>query len=327
MSKISRLVINRIATSLVVLFLLITLIFILLRVAPGDPAQKFISPALSPQLSTNISKSFNLDKPIYVQYISFVGNIITGNFGVSYNYHKPVLSVISDYFLFTFLFSTISLLLQLFVSFFLARAAFKKPGGMLDAVLSKLTLVVYIIPSFVLGLVLVYIFSIKLKILPTSGLKSIDSDDFDFFSSTIDHLSHIILPLITLSLSGIAMFYKYLRDNLEETRSKTFVTNLKAMGIHETEIFYKHILPNAIRPLISIIGIEFGVLLSGALITEVIFSLPGMGRLTVNAIFNRDYPLIMGCTFAAAVVMILSNLASDLIKIKIDKRLLTDLMK
>lgn len=318
---------KRVITSLIVIFLLITLIFVLVRLAPGDPTQKFISPQLDPQLAQRVSQSFNLDKPVYLQYFSFVKNIFAGDFGVSYNFRQPVLQVISSYFIFTLIFASASLAIQFFASLLLTRMSYKKKNKVLDRTLKKLSIIIYVIPSFVLGLILIYIFSVKLDLLPTSGIKSIYYDDLSIIEKFTDLLSHLLLPLITLSAAGIAVFYRYLRDNIEDVSKQAYITNLIAMGVPEKKIFYNHILPNAVRPFISIAGIEFGILLGGALITEVIFSLPGMGRLTIAAIFNRDFPLIVGCCFVAGVMMILSNLIADLLKIKIDKRLISDLLR
>jgi peptide/nickel transport system permease protein len=318
---------KRLLTSVVVIFLLVTFIFVLIRLAPGDPSQKFITPQLSPELASLVSKSFGLNEPIYIQYFSFIKNVVAGDFGISYNYRQPVLFVIKDYFLFTLIFALVSLFIQLGVSYLLAKASFKGAGGLIDRTLSKLSILLYAIPSFVLGLVLVFFFSVQLNLLPTSGIKSIYHDDFSLIEKVFDYLIHSILPLITLSLAGIAVFYKYMRDSLDDVVNEPFILHLKASGVTQSKIFHNHILPNALRPLISVAGIEFGILLGGALITEVIFSLPGMGRLTVNAIYNRDFPLIIGCSFISGVMMILSNLIADLIKIKIDKRLIKDLIK
>ena len=324
--EILRALFKRLLTSAVVLFLLVTFVFILIRLAPGDPAQKFIAPQLSPELATLVSKSFGLDEPIHIQYFSFIKNVVSGDFGISYNYRQPVLSVIKDYFLFTLVFALISLLIQLGLSYLLAKAAFNRAGGLLDKVLSKLSIILFAVPSFVLGLILVFFFSVQLDLLPTSGIKSIYHDDFSTIGRIIDYLKHSILPMITLSLAGVAVFYKYMRDSLDDVIDQPFIINLKANGYSQSKIFHNHILPNALRPLISVAGIEFGLLLGGALITEVIFSLPGMGRLTVSAIYNRDFPLVIGCSFISGAMMILSNLIADLIKIKIDKRLIKDLI-
>ena len=321
-----RAIIKRIASSILVLLLLVTFIFLLVRLAPGDPTQKFLSPQLSPQLAEKVTKSFGLDEPIHLQYFSFVVNLFSGDFGISYNYRQPVFTVLKDYFLFTLIFSTISFVIQLLLGYLLAKHIFSNEGKLVDRLFSKISIILFSVPTFVIGLVLVYFFSVKLDILPTSGIKSIFHDDLGSIEKLKDYFVHLILPMITLSLAGVAVFYKYLRDNFDSIKNNPFIINLRANGISESEIFKKHLLPNAVQPLISIAGIEFGILLGGALLTEVIFSLPGMGRLTVSAILNRDFPLVIACSFIAGLMMIISNLAADLIKIKMDKRFIKELI-
>ena len=321
-----KILLKRIVSSLVVLFLLITFIFILLRVSPGDPSDKFISPELSPQLIAHVRDSFNLNSSILSQYEAFIVNLCKGDFGISYSYRMPVLSVIIDYLRFTLIFSLVSFAIQIGLGFLLAIISFQKANGFIDKMFSKLSLVVYAIPSFVIGVFLIYIFSATFNILPSSGLRSFDSADYSFFQSFFDFARHMILPLATLSLGGIAVFYKYLRDNLEDTYNKPFITNLRANGLGERTILLKHIIPNATGPLIAVAGVELGLLFGGALITEVIFGLPGMGRLTINAIFSRDYPLVIGCTFVSGILVIVSNFIADLLKAKIDKRLIKGIL-
>ena len=318
---------KRIISSLVVIFLIITLIFILVRLGPGDPVQKFISPQLSPELAKQVTQSFGLNESIMSQYFNFIKSLFGGDFGFSYNFRQPVLYVIKNYFLFTLLFASVSFILQIIFAYLLVKISYNKIGKILDKFLSKTSLAFFAIPSFVLGLALVYVFSVKIALLPTSGIRSIYHEEFSFAGQIWDYVSHLILPIITLSLGGIAVFYRYLRDNVIEIGNKPYIINLKANGLSEKKIFKDHIIPNAVRPLISVAGIEFGILLGGALITEVIFSLPGMGRLTVDAIFNRDYPLVIGCSFIAALMMITTNFIADLIKIKLDKRLIKDLLQ
>jgi peptide/nickel transport system permease protein len=233
---------------------------------------------------------------------------------------------VKDYFLFTLIFSAISFVIQLLLGYLFAKYSFSKRGELIDRLFSKLSIIIFSLPSFVIGLVLVYIFSVKLDVLPTSGIKSIFHDDLSSFEKLKDYFLHLILPMVTLSFAGVAVFYKYLRDNLSSVENCSFITSLRANGFSEKEIFKKHLLPNAVQPLISIAGIEFGILLGGALLTEVIFSLPGMGRLTVSAIFNRDFPLVIACSFIAGLMMIISNLAADLMKIKMDKRFIKELI-
>lgn len=311
---------KRIISSIVVLFLLVTFVFILTRISPGDPTQKFVSPNFNPKLSEKVKESFKLDKPVSEQYLSFIENAAEGNLGVSYNYRMPVVSVIFDYLPFTLIFSGLSFIIQIVLGFYLAIYSVKKINGKLDKFLNKSSIAVYATPAFVLGVFLIYLFSLKLNLFPSSGLSSIDSSDLNFLEKLGDYLKHLVLPLITLSLGGIAIYYKYLRDNLEDIYNKQFILNLRSYGFDEKEILRKHIIPNAVNPVISVAGVELGILLSGALITEVIFGLPGMGRLTIEAILSRDYPLVVGCTLTAGVLMIITNFIADLVRIKIDKR-------
>lgn len=317
---------KRLVTSLVVLFLMITFVFILLRISPGDPVQKFISPELSPELAKQIRESFGLNSSIFVQYKSFLLNLVKGDLGISYNYREPVLSVIFQYLPFTLIFSLISFLVQIIVGCLLALIALKRINRYPDKIISKINLLFYAMPSFVVGVFLILIFSELLNLFPSSGLRSFDFDSFSFLGQAKDYLSHMIMPIVTLSLGGIAIFFRYVRDGLEETLNKPFVLNLRANGFDEKSIMLKHVIPNASGPLVSVAGVELGILLGGALVTEVIFGLPGMGRLAVQAIFVRDYPLIIGCTLTAGILIVLSNLAADIIRSRIDKRTLQDVL-
>ncbi len=320
------LLIKRIFSSIIVLFLLISFLFFLIRISPGDPSLKFISPGLSPQLAAKIRTSFNLNNSLFNQYGSFLLNLTHGNFGISYTYRIPVLSVIMDFLPFTLLFSITSFTIQIVFGFFLASISIKKINGRLDKTISRISLIIYAAPTFVIGVLLVLIFSSVLNVLPSSGISSFENGSFPVIPKLLDYLSHLIMPIVTLSLGGIAVFYKYLRDNLQNVYSRTFITYLRANGVSEKQIYRQNIVPNSINPLISVAGVELGILFSGALITEVIFGLPGMGRLTINAILSRDYPLIIGTTFVSGILVIITNLAADLIKVKLDKRLIKGLL-
>jgi len=321
-NRILFILIKRIASSFAVLFLMISFLFILLRVSPGDPSQKFISPELSPELAAKVKESFDLNSSTFDQYKSFIINLAQGNLGISYNYRIPVLAVIKEFLPFTILLSGISFIFQIFSAFFLALISVKRMNSNIDKMISKMSLVMYSLPSFVTGVFLIFLFSETIDLFPASGFRSFDHDSFSFTGKLSDYFVHLILPVITLSLGGIAVFFRYLRDNLEDIYNKTFILNLRANGLSEKQIAWKHVIPNAVSPLIAAAGIELGVLLSGSLITEVIFGLPGMGRLAINAIFARDYPLIVGCTLVAGILIIISNLFADFVKAKMDKRLL-----
>jgi peptide/nickel transport system permease protein len=321
-NKISKLLAKRIFSSIIILFLIITFIFFLVRLSPGDPTSKFISPTLSPQLAEKVKESLNLNQPLHMQYIGFLESAVRGDLGISYNFRRDVVSVVLDYLPFTILFVTISFIVQMIISFGLAVKSVKKINGFLDRILSKLTLFFYAAPVFVTGVFLVFIFSELLNIFPSSGLKSYDFQELSFIEKVFDYLLHLFLPIITLSFIEIAIFYKYLRDNLEDVYNKLFVLNLRANAVPEKTILYKHIIPNAVNPLITIAGIELGIMLGGTLITEVVFGLPGMGRLTIDSILTRDYPLVIGCSLVAGALIVFVNLIADIIKAMLDKRLL-----
>ncbi len=320
------LIVKRILSSMIVLFLMLTFIFFLLRISPGDPSLKFISPQLSPELVAKVRESFDLNNSLLNQYKSFLLNLIQGDLGISYTYRIPVTSVLNERLPFTILFAVSSFIIQITFAFLLALYSVKRINKFSDKLLSKLSLFAFSIPSFVLGVFLIFVFSELLNVFPSSGLKSFDHESFSFGHKVFDYLKHITLPLITLSLAGIAVFYKYLRESLEETFNKGFVLNLRSFGMSEKKIIWKHIIPNAIGPLISVAGVELGLLFSGALITEVIFGLPGMGSLTVSSILARDYPMVIGCTFTAGFFIIISNLLADLIRAKLDKRVFKDIL-
>jgi peptide/nickel transport system permease protein len=321
-NRTAKLLLKRIFSSIIILFLIITFIFFLVRISPGDPSQKFISPSLSPHLAEKVKESLNLNEPLHMQYIGFLTSAIQGDLGVSYNFRQNVISVIMDYLPFTILFTAISFILQMIISFGLAIKSVKKVNGFFDRTFSKITLFLYASPVFVTGVFLVFIFSEFLNLFPSSGLKSYNSGDFNFFEKVLDYGKHLALPVITLSLAQTAIFYKYLRDNLEDVFNKLFILNLRANGVSEKNILFKHVIPNAINPLITIAGIELGIMLGGTLIIEVVFGLPGMGRLTISSILSRDYPLVIGCSLAAGALIILANLIADIIKASLDKRLL-----
>ena len=288
--------------------------------------QKFVSQEFGADLADKVRESFHLNSSIFDQYLIFVKNLVSGNFGISYNYHMPVLEVIKDFLIFTLIFSFICFTVQLVSAYFLSLTAFKKRGSFLDKSFSGMSLVIYSIPGFVTAIILIYIFSVVFHLLPSSDLRSIDFDEMSFAGKLFDYIKHLILPVITLSLGGIVIFYKYMRDNFDSVSGKSFVLFLRTLGLKENEILKKHIIPNALGPLVSVAGVQLGLLLSGSLITEVIFGLPGMGRLTVNAILLRDYPLVVGCTFISGFLIILANFIADMIKVKIDKRLVKEIL-
>lgn len=317
---------KRLATSVFVLLLTVSFLFVLVRIAPGDPSQKFLSPKLSPRLVEKVKISFQLDKQIHEQYISFLKNAVTGDLGFSYSFHRPVSDVISEVLPFTIFFSLSAFILQLAGGLLLAILASRYNKKFWDHFLSGGSMLLYAVPSFVSGLFFIYIFSVQLKIFPSSGIKTVGALEDNLIFLLVDYAQHLFLPLLVLSLTGLPVYFKYFRENIEENREKLFVTYLRANGVSDKKILFSHIIPNSLNSIIAYAGVDLGILFSGALITEMIFGLPGMGRLVVNAILGRDYPLIIGCTLTAGALIILTGFLADLIRMKIDKRLVKGLL-
>jgi peptide/nickel transport system permease protein len=322
-----KILIKRFISSVLILFFLISFLFILLRIAPGDPTQRYISPGLSPQLAEKVKVSFNLDRSVQEQYLSFVKNFFSGDLGVSYSFHTSVTNVLFEFLPFTISFSLIAFFFQFSLGLLLAVFAYKnRSKKYLDGFISGTNMFLYAVPSFVSGVFLIYLFSVKLELLPSSGIKNITSVTSDFGELLFDYLTHLILPVICLALAGTPVYFKYFRDNIEQNYNKLYVRYLRSNGVTENVILYKHVIPNAISPIISYAGVDLGMLFSSVLITEVIFSLPGMGRLAVGAILDRDFPLVVGCALSAGTLMIITNFIADIIKFKIDKRLINGVL-
>jgi peptide/nickel transport system permease protein len=325
-SEILKILFKRLVSSLLTLFLLVSLLFIIIRLSPGDPTDKYVSAKLGNELSEKIAEKFSLNEPIIDQYFSFLLNASKGDLGISYNYRLPVFTVVWEYFSFTLVFAGISFILQITLGIAISLWVTKKQSSKLDGVISNSSLFIYSIPSFVLGVALIYLFAVNLNLFPISGVKSLDYENMSLLSKLLNRLNHLVLPLVTLSAAGIAMFYKYIKESIDEVFHQSFIVNLRASGVNEKEILRKHVLPNALRPLISVAGVELGLLMSGALITEVIFGLPGMGRLAVDSVLSRDYPLVIACVLTAGVVIILANFIADIIKLRVDKRLIKGIL-
>lgn len=318
--KILILILKRIYTSIIILYLLISFLFFIVHLAPGSSMYKFVSPDLSPGMIEILKHKFSLEGSLFNQYFNYIWNVLGGDFGISYQHRISVTSVISGYLVFSVIFAFISFILQLAFGSLLAIYSYKRKGKRIDKIISKLMIILYSTPGFVVSLFLIYFFVIILGAFPSSGIQSFNFESLSFLQQLGDRFSHFFLPVFSLTLYGIPIYYKYLRENLEPTDLSEFVLFLRSHGYTENQILYKHIFPNAARPLITFAGIGFGQLIGGALIIEVIFGLPGMGRLALEAILSRNFPLVIGCTFFAGLLFLFSNLLADIVKIIIDKR-------
>ncbi|MGC8686812.1 MAG: ABC transporter permease [Thermoplasmata archaeon] len=312
---------KRVALVPIVILAVITINFLLIHLAPGGPFQILLSdPSFSPQEVLILERQYGLDKPLYMQYLIYIYNVIQGNFGISYFYSIPVITVILYYLPNTLVLAGLSLLFSSIFGILLGIIAAmnytKSKKKVLDKSLNILSMVFYTTPSFWQGIMLILIFAVYLKLLPSTGTY-VSVSGF----SIIDYLSHLILPVISLSLLLVPPIYFFTRANLIDINRMDFIKAVRSKGIRERIIFVRHELRNALLPVITLIGLHGTILFGGATIIEIVFSWPGIGLLTYNAILNKDYPVLLGTLFFYALLVSLLNLIVDLIYLKVDPRI------
>ena len=286
--------------------------FVVMRLAPGDPVAIFINPekASSPEMVELIRHQLGLDQPIYMQYLLWLKNVLQGDWGYSYVSQKPVMADIMVRLPNTLLLGGVALAITLLVSI---------PVGVFSAVRSysawdyAVTLFAFIglsIPSFWFGLSLMQIFANHLHWLPSVGMHSIDIEPGDP-GYYLDVVKHMIMPAIVLSLSSMATLTRYQRSSVLEVIRQNYIQTARAKGLPERVVIYKHALKNAMVPVITMIGLLVPQFVGGSYITETVFGWPGIGRLGVNAIFQRDYAVVMGVTMLSALIIVVANMLTD----------------
>lgn len=319
--KLNRhLIFKRILISLLMWFALIVTIFFFMHLLPGDPFQSYISPKLGDKLAEEIKSSFGFDRPVHIQFYFWLKNTLTGNLGYSIVYQRPVIDIIMESLSVTLLISVSAFILQILITIPISLFLLKHKNKFIDIFIDRLSLVIYSAPSFVVAIILIYLGSVILKIFPSSQLYSFNFHELSLSEKLFDLLHHITLPILTLTITSVAYSLRYLRESLIQVSNQQFVINLRSSGIPESTIRTRHILPNALISYITILGLEIGALLSKTLITETVFSLPGIGRLMVSSIFTRDYPLIIAVVMLSGLMVIIGNLIADILLARFNPR-------
>ena len=312
--------IKRILGAVPLLLGLVTLVFLITRLLPGDPTLLFISPKVPPHIAEQLRTEFGLDRPMAVQYIRWMAGLATGNLGFSFTHQRPVVDVIGDAFLNTALLAGAAIILEVLIGIFIGILAAQHRHSFLERWISYSGLVIYTMPVFWVATLLLLFFSGVLGILPSSHMHAIGAEHLNPFDYCLDLLKHLILPALTLALPCAAGLARFVHTQLAITERQQYVSVARSFGFSDRRILLKYALPNALLPLITLVGLELGGLLSGALVTETIFAWPGIGRIAVTAIFARDYPLILGCTIISGIVIILGNLFADVLYTAVDPR-------
>ena len=296
--------------------------FAMLHLAPGDAVDVLAgeSGAADEQYVAELREAFGLDQPVHIQLARYLANVAQLNFGFAFHYNVPVLELIFERLPATLLLMISSLLIALVGGIVLGVTAARRVGTPWDGMITIMSLIGYATPLFWLGLMLVLVFSVKLQLLPSGGMSTIGAA-MSPLESALDVGRHLVLPAFTLSLFYMATYTRLMRAQMLEVFGMDFVRTARAKGISPDRVAYRHVLRNAILPLISLFGVQVGAVLGGAVVVEVVFGWPGLGRLAFDAIAQRDVNLLMGILFFSSLLVIVVNVLIDLLYVVLDPRI------
>lgn len=313
------------------------LVFLMLRLIPGDPAHLLLGEFASPQEVSRIREKLGLDRSYAYQYYLYIKNLLKGDLGISIRSNTPVSHEIWIRFLATVELSMAAMVISSLIGILAGVISSARKYSIFDYVSMVMALIGISMPIFWLGLMLMYLFSVKLGLLPMmgrftmgmdyeaiTGLVILDSLLKGEFALFLNSLKHLILPAFTLATIPMAIIARMTRSSMLEVLSKDYIRTARAKGLGYGAVIFRHALKNAFLPVITVIGLNFGLLLGGAVLTETIFSWPGLGRYVVDSLLARDYPAVQGCILFFAVIMVMVNLAVDILYFYLDPRLRID---
>ena len=311
---------RRVVVGAAVVFGVVTLTFLLLRLAPGDPVERLIGPTATPIQIEAQRRTLGLDRPLLTQYGLWVGRFATGDWGTSIARGRPVREVIATAWPATVILVGLSLSLSYLFGILVGAVQANRSGSRLDTGLSVTTVAVYALPGYWLGLMLVMVFTYWLRVLPAFGAAGLDADFVGGWAWFVDRLRHLVLPVATLTLIGIGGVARFVRGSMLDVLSQPFVAVARAKGLPPAQVTFRHVLRNALVPLVTLLGLSIPALFSGAVFVEAIFAWPGVGRVLVEAVQGRDYPVVMAATAVSAILVVAGNLMADLLMAWVDPR-------
>lgn len=306
-------ILKRIVQCIPTLFIVVTFTFILTRAIPGNPAQTLLGPQATAEDIAAMEIKLGLDQPKWKQYIDYMGDVLHGDFGTSYMYNQPVLELIGQRIGPTLQITLTALIIALIIGVGVGMFSALHQYSAFDYIFMVLALVGVSMPIFWLGMMLVNFFSVNLGLLPVSGRG-------DIANGLWDVISHMILPCLCLCTIPMATFARITRSSMLEVIRSDSIKALRARGISERSVIFKHALKNALPPIITVLGLQLASCFTGAILTENIFSWPGLGTMIVNGINNRDYMLIQGMVLFFAMIFVVINLIVDLAYMVINPR-------
>jgi peptide/nickel transport system permease protein len=305
-SSIIQVLLRRLWLVLPVVWAVVTLVFLLIHLVPGDPVLSFLGERATPEQVAEMRHRFGLDLPLWQQYVNYWQQLLSGDLGVTFFDRRPVIDKILGRYPATIELALAALVVSVTLAIPLGVTAATHQGKLTDNVASVVALVGISLPNFALGPLMILLFAVQLRWLPASG---------------IGGPGHLVMPAVTLGAALAAILTRMVRSSVIEELGQDYVKTARAKGLVERIVIYKHVLKNGLIPVVTIVGLQFGVLLGGAIITEQIFNWPGLGTLTIEAIRARDYPLVQGCILAIALTYVFVNTATDLVYRLLDPRI------
>ncbi len=313
---------SRIAQAVPAVFAIATLNFLLLHLAPGDAADIIVASSGngSPEMVAELRRSYGLDQPLHVQFLVYVGRLISLDLGTSLIQSRPVLELIGERLGATLILMIASITLAVVVGLVLGIIAALRHRSWIDSFVSVAALIIYATPQFWLGLMLIVFFSITLGVFPSGGMRSIGVE-MGAIDSVLDIATHLALPAATLGLFYVAVYTRLMRTSMLDILTLDYIKTARAKGLSELRIAFTHAARNALLPVVTLMGVQIGHLLGGSILVETVFGWPGLGRLVLDALLQRDLVLLLGILFVSSTVVVLTNLAVDLLYGALDPRL------
>ena len=312
---------RRIAHAVPLVLGVVVVNFTLIHLAPGDPILALIGEfQASPEFIQSVRQQFGLDRPLPVQLALYLWNLLWGDFGHSFVFKQPVLSVILERVPATVLLMAAALLYATLCGALFGVISSRRQYSRTDNTFTLLSLVGYSMPVFWLGQILLILFALKLPLFPAQGMESL-REAYTGLARGLDILHHLVLPAFALGLGYLAVDVRFTRASMIEVMAQDYIRTARAKGLSERTVFYKHGLRNALIPLVTITGLNFGFLLAGAVLTETVFAWPGLGRLMYDSIYSRDYPVLMGMFVVISFAVIIVNLLTDILYSTLDPRI------
>lgn len=308
-----------------------TIVFFVLSLAPGDAASFLVGPNVTPEVLEQLRQNMGLDQPVHIRYVRWMTSMLQGDFGVSFSRNQPVRDIIVEILPNTLILSVCAITLAFGIGVLAGVVQAVRHNRFTDGALSVVGLFFYSMPSFWLGLMLILIFSLGARNawdwpiwFPASGMTSVDYPFMSAGEQLVDRARHLVLPSVSLALVLAAGIARYMRGSMLEVIRQDYVRTARSKGLSEVRVVLKHALRNGLIPVVTLLGLYLPFLFSGAVLIETIFSWPGMGRLVVDAIYQRDYPVVMAGTFVFAVMVVAGNLVADVLYAVVDPRIRYD---